>query len=395
MQSRFTAHGLNSENKEVVLAFELLEDAVQVNLHIVPKQTLSAEQSQQLQKEWVNGGAFEFSAETVLTNPDLNGDSILPDDIKSEETGLIRSKQNEWAYRLLTNKLWEVYLVELASLKQKAAELTSYSRTLFDDAKSFWERVLAHKKDRDISQSKLDEIKEEVNGIFETLKELRKKESSEFEENSSAFKNDLVAKIEAIKSRMVEGVVFKELHEELKQLQTTLRGGIRFTKADETTIRKTFDGAFQQLHEAFNSFANNKNASRIENLTKIVGNIEKSLQYDKNDLAYFTKKISHPKANALEIQLAKLKLKMLEEQIASKEAKVADINKTLEKLKAPKRKTSNIGKAKEETASTTTENAEVEEILDEEKNEAVAEETTSTESTTQQTETEDTTNKQE
>ncbi|HRN95425.1 MAG TPA: hypothetical protein PL084_11940, partial [Chitinophagales bacterium] len=120
-----------------------------------------------------------------------------------------------------------------------------------------------------------------------------------------------------------------------------------------------------------------------------------SLHYDKNDLAYFTKKISHPKANALEIQLAKLKLKMLEEQIASKEAKVADINKTLEKLKAPKRKTSNIGKAKEETASTTTENAEVEEILDEEKNEAVAEETTSTESTTQQTETEDTTNKQE
>lgn len=395
MQSRFTAHGLNSENKEVVLAFELLEEAVQVNLYIVPKQALTAEQSQQLQKEWVNGEAFEFPAEAVLTNPDLNNDSILPDDIKSEETGLIRSKQNEWAYRLLTNKLWEVYLVELASLKQKAAELTSYSRTLFDDAKSFWERVLAHKKDRDISQSKLDEIKEEVNGIFEALKELRKKESSEFEENSNTFKNELVAKIDAIKNRMVEGVVFKDLHEELKQLQNALRGGIRLTKADETTIKKSFDGAFQQLHEAFSSFANNKNASRIENLTKIVGNIEKSLQYDKNDLAYFTKKVTHPKANALEIQLAKLKLKMLEEQIESKEAKIADINKTIEKLKTPKRKVSNVGKANEQAAPTNNDDTATDIVLGEEKNEQPAEEKAVVENENQPSEKEDSLNKQE
>jgi hypothetical protein len=344
MQSRFTARGLNNENKEVILAFELLEEAVQVNLHIVPKQALSPEQVQQLEKEWVEGGQFTFPDETVFTNPDLNSDSILPDDIKSEETGKIRGKQNEWAYRLLTNKLWEVYLIELASLKHKAAELTAYSRELFDEAKSFWERVLEHKKERDISQAKLDEIKEEVNRIFETLKELRKKESSQFEESSAAFKNELVAKIDELKSRMVEGAMFKDLFEELKQLQATQRGK-RLTKFDETNLKKAFDAAFQQLQEARNNFTSNKNASRIENLTKIVTNLEKSLQRDKSDFDYYTKKINHPKANALEIQLAKLKLKMIEEAISSKEEKIADIHKTLDKLKAPKRKNAAVAPA--------------------------------------------------
>lgn len=345
MQSRFTARGLNNENKEVILAFELLEDAVQVNLHIVPKQVLSAEQIHQLENEWVDGGQFTFPDEAVFSNPDLSSDSILPNDIKSEETGKIRTKQNEWAYRLLTNKLWEAYLIELANLKSKAGELTTYSRELFDEAKSFWERVLEHKKERDISQAKLDEIKEEVNRIFETLKELRKKESAQFEEASTALKNELLAKIDELKSRMVEGAIFKDLFEELKQLQATLRGK-RLTKSDEAALKKAFDAAFQQLHEARNNFTSNKNASRIENLTKIVSSLEKSLQRDKSDLDYYTKKINHPKANALEIQLAKLKLKMIEDAISSKEAKIADIHKTLDKLKTPKRKPAAVATSK-------------------------------------------------
>ncbi len=350
MQSRFTARGLNSENKEVILAFELLEEAVQVNLHIVPKQALTPAQVQQLEKEWIEGSEYSFPEETVFTNPDLNSDSILPDDVKSEETGKIRGKQNEWAYRLLTNKLWEVYLIELTELKKKAAALTSYSRELFDDAKSFWERVLEHKKERDISQTKLDEIKEEVNKIFEALKELRKQESAQFEEASTAVKTELTAKIDEIKSRMVEGAMFKDLFEELKQLQGLHRNK-RLTKFDESAIKKAFDAAFQQLHEARNSFTNNKNASRIENLTKIVTNLEKSLHRDKSDFDYYTKKVNHPKANALEIQLAKLKLKMIEEAIASKGEKIADIHKTLEKLKTPKRKAAAVAKPVEgETA---------------------------------------------
>jgi hypothetical protein len=355
MQTRFTAKGIAGDGKEVLLAFELLEDAFLVNLNIIPKAAFSSEQLGQ----WAMGETVQLPDGTVTIQPNLNEDSILPADIKSEEAGKIRIKQNEWAYLLLTNKLWESYLIELEGLKKQAAELTTYSRSLFDDAKGFWERVLAHKKDRDLSQSKLDEIKEEVNKIFETLKVLRKNEGAQYEEASAKVRDEIFVLIETFKTKLVEGAQFKELFEELKQLQLSIRGK-RITKSDDSAIRKAFDAAFQQLNEARNSFATNKNASRIENLSKIVGSMEKSLQRDKADLDYYTKKISNPKANALEIQLVKLKLSMIQEAIASKEVKVADIHKTLEKLQQPKRKQAQV--AANKPAETEEEN--VEETVD-------------------------------
>jgi len=338
MQTRFTAKGTAGDGKEVSLAFELLEEAFLVSLSIIPKAAFSNEQLEQ----WAAGEAIQLPKGTVTVQPNLNEDSILPADIKSEETGKIRAKQNEWAYRLLTNKLWESYLIELEALKKQASELTSYSRSLFDDAKSFWERVLEHKKERDISQSKLDEIKEEVNKIFEVLKELRKNEGAQYEQSSAKLRDEILALIETFKTKLVEGAQFKELFEELKQMQLGIRGK-RFTKSDDNNIRKAFDAAFQQLNEARNSFASNKNSSRIENLSKIVGSMEKSLQRDKTDLDYYTKKINNPKANALEVQLVKLKLNMIQEAISSKEVKIADIHKTLEKLQQPKRKQAQVG----------------------------------------------------
>jgi hypothetical protein len=360
MQTRFTAKGTAGDGKEVSLAFELLEEAFLVSLSIIPKAAFSNEQLSQ----WAAGETIQLPEGTVTVQPNLNEDSILPADIKSEETGKIRAKQNEWAYLLLTNKLWESYLIELETLKKQAAELTSYSRSLFDDAKGFWERVLEHKKERDISQSKLDEIKEEVNKIFEVLKGLRKNEGAQYEESSAKLRDEIFALIETFKTKLVEGAQFKELFEELKQMQLGIRGK-RFTKADDNNIRKAFDAAFQQLNEARNSFASNKNASRVENLSKIVGSMEKSLQRDKADLDYYTKKINNPKANALEIQLVKLKLNMIQEAISSKEEKIADIHKTLEKLQQPKRKQAQVGnKPKASTTENTTDET-VEDVAEE------------------------------
>jgi hypothetical protein len=56
------------------------------------------------------------------------------------------------------------------------------------DAKSYWERVLEHKKERNITQERLDKIKEDVNAIFEQLKTFRKTESAEFEKTSNSVR---------------------------------------------------------------------------------------------------------------------------------------------------------------------------------------------------------------
>lgn len=80
---------------------------------------MKGELLEQLQKNWVAGEDFAFPKGTKEVAPNLNAESVLPEDIRSDEAGKIRIKQNEWAYTLLTAKLWESYLNELEELKRK------------------------------------------------------------------------------------------------------------------------------------------------------------------------------------------------------------------------------------------------------------------------------------
>ena len=330
MLSRFTATGVTADDKQVILAYQLNEEEFKVDLFIVPKKSLKKDLTEQLENNWVNGEAFEFPKDTVEVVPNLNAESILPDDIRSEESGKIRIKQNEWAYNLLTAKLWESYLHELEELKKKAAELVQYDRQLFDDAKSFWERVLEHRKERDISQERLDKIKDDVNSVFEKLKTFRKTESAEFEAASAKLRDEMLTKLEELKQRVTEKANFKSLLEELKSLQTESRKN-RYSKTDDTQLRKVFDSVYQFIVEQRSNFFNDMTASRVKGLNDVIEKMSSSLARDKKDLEYLQRKADNSR-NSLEAQLVKVKTNMLNETIASKEEKLKDIRATLEKL---------------------------------------------------------------
>ncbi|MBL0308573.1 MAG: hypothetical protein IPP77_02455 [Bacteroidetes bacterium] len=331
MQSRFTAKGVNNEGKEVILAYELKEDAFQVGLYIVPGKSLKAEDKAQLESKWVNGEEFVFPEATVYVNPNLNSESILPVDILSEETGKIRIKQNEWAYTLLTAKLWESYLQELEKLKERASGLKQYERQLFDDAKSFWERVLEHRKERDISQERLDKIKEEVNAVFEKLKTFRKTESVEFEAASAKFREETLTKLDEVKKRADEKANFKLLIDDLKALQNQSRKN-RYSKVDELEVRKQFDSVFQHINHQRDHYFSDKNAIRIKGLAEVIDKMEASLARDQRDLDHLNKKANSNSVQSLELQLIKVKTNMLNETMASKVEKLKDIHATMEKL---------------------------------------------------------------
>lgn len=350
---RFTALGVTNDDRAVLLAYELKEDAFKVDLFIVPRKALSNEQAELLENKWTEGEEFEFPEGTEQISPNLNAESILPDNIRSDETGKIRIKQNEWAYLLLTAKLWESYLLELDELKKKAQELTQYDRQLFDDAKSFWERVLEHRKERDISQERLDKIKDDVNSIFEKLKTFRKTESAEFEAASGKQRDEVLAKLDDLRKRADGKANFKELTEELKALQQENRKN-RYTKSDDQNVRKAFDSVFGYINEQRNAFFSDKTASRIKGLNEVIQKMETSLNRDKKDLEYYTKKTDSSKIKSLELQLIKVKTNLLNETIASKEEKLKDIYATLAKLQ---KQASKAEKAEEAAGEDETTNA--------------------------------------
>lgn len=331
MQNRFVTTGINADDKPVVLAYELKEEEFKVELRLMLKSSLSKEQLETLETKWTAGEDFQFPEDAQFVIPDLNKETILPDDVRSDETGKIRIRQNEWAYTLLTAKLWESYLQELEELKKRAENLAQYDRQLFDDAKSFWERVLEHRKERDISQERLDKIKDDVNSIFEKLKTFRKTESAEFEAASAKQRDEVAAQLEELKKKADEKANFKTLLDELKNYQTEARKN-RYTKADEAQVRKLFDAAYQYINEQRNHFFSDKNAARIKGLTEVVQKMEVSLNRDKKDLEYLDKKANSNSIKSLELQLINVKKNLLNEAIASKEEKLKDIRSTLEKL---------------------------------------------------------------
>jgi hypothetical protein len=331
MQNRFVVTGNIQETQQVLLAYELLENEFKINLHVVDKKILSPEQTDALLNKWVAGEDFIFPDGTQLINPDINEDSILPENIKTEKTGEIRHFQNEWAVQLLTNKLWEVYLNRLEELKAEAETLNSYSRELFDDTKAFWEQVLENKKERNITQSRLDKIKEDVNAIFEKLKTFRKTESEEFDKASKAALDQISQKLEDIKKKVEAKANFKALADEIKQIQYNFRQQ-RFSKSHEAAVRKAFDDTFHFLNEARKSYFSNRNEGRVAGLQEVIKKMEAGLARDKSDFDYFTAKIERPKIQSLELQLLKVRLRQIKETIDSKEEKLKDIYKTMESL---------------------------------------------------------------
>lgn len=331
MSSRFTTTGLAADNTKVLLAYELNEAAFKITLTIIPEKLLSAADTQHLKVDWVKGEPFDFPEGATHIEPDLSAESILPNDIRSEETGKIRSIQHDWAITLLTSKIWESYLTELELLKSKADALAQYDRTLFDDAKSFWERVLDHRKANNISQQMLDKIKDDVNSIFEKLKTFKKNENAEFDATSSKMRNEVLDKLEDLKKRAGDKANFKLLMEELKQLQTESRKN-RYTKSDDALLRKNFDSVFSFINEQRNHFFSDMNASRVKGLNEVIERMESMLARDRKELDVLQRKSESNKATSLEVQLTKVKTKMLNETIASKEDKLKDIRLTLAKL---------------------------------------------------------------
>jgi len=114
-------------------------------------------------------------------------------------------------------------------------------------------------------------------------------------------------------------------------------------------LKKAFDTIFHFVNQQRNLYFNDKTAVRVKGLTEVIQKMETSLNRDKKDLDYLEKKANGNNIRSLELQLINVKKNLLNDTIASKEAKLKDIRATLEKIQ-------------KNSAKTTTENIEADTI---------------------------------
>jgi chromosome segregation ATPase len=332
VKNKFATRALNSNDEPILVTMELNLHSMDVTIKSFGIGITSEAEIDSLIIKWMSGDEITFPEDMIEEKRAFTDESLLPDSIKVDgKSGAIRQLQNEWSYLLLNTKLFEQFNTELDMIKQKAGEIKGYSHELFDQSKAFWDKILEYKKEREISQEKLNFFKEEINTVFDHLKFLKESMLKEKDELSEKIKAEFDEKLAQIDSKLEEGGVhFKNLMDELKDMQSKLRS--EDVKRDiKNILFDNIQSTFEKIKVKRDNVLGGANNSRISGLQTVLDRIQKTLDLDKKDLDFNLKKLNVVN-NKLELQLREAKIKVLKDRISSKEEKVADINKTLQKL---------------------------------------------------------------
>lgn len=329
---KYALKALNSQDEPLLVFLELDIDKLEVSVRHKDSKTMNDSDIDSQINAWNKREEINESDLSELQVVKFTDESILPEDIKVDKNSFqLRQIQNEWSYAILNAKLFQQFNTELEILKQKAEEVKEYNHDLWQETKEFWEKLLDYKKENEITQDKLNYFKEEVNVIFEKLKLLKEQYILQKDEASNQALKEYSEKIDEIYENLkAKDVHFNTQIEALKQLQHSLK-----EKDLKREVKNQLFNDFQKLFETIQSTRKQKfgaNAgSRIEGLNKAKAKIQKSLDYDLRDLKYNQDKVAKAN-NKLEEQLREAKINVLNDRIESKKEKIADIQKTIDKL---------------------------------------------------------------
>lgn len=336
MKNRIVIWGTNGADEKVLIALELQTEASKVMLYTFPEALATAEFSGKLMKDWREGREVEFPEGFTTIERELSvTEGLLPEDLKVDRTDVIQRAQTEWHFVVLSTKLHQVYQQELAEFKEKIQQLSSYDNKVFDGLKAFWDKVQSQSRDRNLFREHADSLRDNINVLFEDLKKLRSKVQEEFMSASSAVADDFNKALDDIEERInAGGQRLGNVFDELKQLQLRYRTA-RLSNEHRNQIWDRIDGAFKKAKERkFGAGAadeGNAVERRLAGLVDALKRMEESVRRDADELEFQHKKVSKTEGQ-LEAQIRMAKIKMIEERLESKRAKVEEIKRTMSEL---------------------------------------------------------------
>jgi hypothetical protein len=339
MKTKVVLWGENASNEKILIALELLEKDSKVNIYTFPIEVATEEFYQKLSTDWRDGKPLEFPQHTIIERPLSISESLLPDDIKVVKTELITRAQAEWQVVVLSSKLYELYKDEIDELKEKIDSLSEYDDKLWQDARTFWGKVQDKVQDQTLFREHSNILKERTNNLFDKLKQLKKAIQSEYEKESKEFASALMNEMAEVEDKLNKGLGLKPLFEQMKAIQDKYYQS-KLSREDRKTVWDKLDATFKALKDkkpggggVAGAGGADKLQSRYAGLIETIKTMEKSIARDKQDYDFQMKKIEQTDGQ-LEMQIRQAKLKMLQERISSKDAKLQDMSKIRTELES-------------------------------------------------------------
>lgn len=338
MKNRIVFWGKNENSEKLLLALELLAEESKVNVISFPEALVSEEFNQTLTKDWRDGKTVDFPEGFTSTLVELTvTGSILPAGITAEKMDLVTRAQAEWNFSILSSRLFRSYQSELNEFKDKVERALNFDKNMWDELKSFWDRVQEQARDKSLFREHSEHLRQETNELFGKLKELRGKLDEEFDRTSKTLYEDIVAKLGDIENKVREGIRLQPLFDELKDIQKKIRE-VKLNRDHRNKIWDKLDATFKVLKEKrFGPETADDNnplvriQKRYEGLMAAIDKMESSVGRDIEELNFQNGKVN-TSFGQLEAQIRQAKVAMVEERVRSKKEKLTEMYATKSEL---------------------------------------------------------------
>ncbi len=335
MKTKIVLWGTNEKDEKILLGIELVEAENSVKIHIFPESEAKEDFYNLMLNDWRIGNPVVFPENhTTLDRPLSITDSLLPDEIKVTRTDVINRAKAEWHFVVLSAKLYQLYNSEIQEFKEKIAKLEVFDKNLWEELKTFWQKVQEQVYEKNLFREHAKDLHDETNSLFDKLKEFRKKLDQEFQKESKERAKKFHEQLGEIEKKLREGFGLQPLWNEMKKIQSNFRSQ-NMAKGDRNEIWNKIDSLFKVIKEkkygSKQGSGKNNALERIENrykgLLAAIKKMENSIKWDKKDLNFQGDRIEET-FGQLEQEIRKAKLKMIEERVISKEAKLAEMHQT-------------------------------------------------------------------
>ena len=338
MKTKIVLWGANEADEKLLIGIELVDKENKVLIHKIPEAAATEEVYKMMMDSWRDGKEMTWPVEKEEIIRELSvAEGLLPDDIKVERTDVISRAKAEWHFVVLSSKLYEMYNGEVEDFKDKVEQLIDFDNTLWEELKSFWNKVQNQVQDKNLFREHAGKLRSKTNELFDTMKALKKTADTEFKKKSKAVTQEFREKLAVIDEKIEKGLGFKPIFEELKKLQGKVKDAA-FTRDDRNAIWKKIDKSFKTIKEkrfGEGGSSNNNAKSRLEGryngLISAINRMEGSIRKDVQEKNFQNKRINTTDGQ-LEAQIRQAKLVMIDERINSKQVKLDDMLKTKKEL---------------------------------------------------------------
>ncbi|WP_116124852.1 hypothetical protein [Lewinella sp. IMCC34183] len=343
MRNRIAVWGRDAQEKRVLITIELQVADNIVRIETFPEKVVTDEVYTAFMEKWRKEAEAELPEPDRVIARELSvTESLLPDDLRAEQTDMIVRAQTEWHFHVLSEKLAENYRSEIAEIEDRIERAGAYSSDLWNQAKAFWQKVQSQLQDKTLLREQGNELRKRSDAVFARLKELRQEVNKQYEAESAKQMEKFGKLLADLEARIVEGTHLNKVFQELREVQRKFHG-VKFTKEDREKIYGRIDAAFKSVKEKRGQGGGDKsgaaggalgrNEARYQGLMKAMERMRKSIGRDQEDLKFEKRRIERTDGQ-LEAQIRQAKIIMIESRINSKNEKLSDMVKTQTMLEA-------------------------------------------------------------